>query len=935
MKATKFISLLVGVLATSSFNAFSQDLNTSAPSSVAGDDLYSSPVPGFTQTLSGKVSGLYVINSDATPGAGVARMLIRGLGSYSEGTGTNTLKFYVDGFEVQSDYVNNLVPEEIESVQILKDAAALATFGMNGANGIVFIKTKRGTAGAPVVNFQTRTGVQAPINTAKPLDSYNYAMLYNQAYSNDHGREWDQYFDADALNAFKDGTGVNVNWYDEVMKKTGSYTDGVLSFRGGSDLAKYSVVLDYANQQGFLNVKNTEQTHNVSYAQYGVRTNLDMKINKILTVSVDIGGRLEDRTRPNYSVYSLMNDVMTYPSNIYPIYDEQSTDPISNYSGTAIYPNNPVASLKGIGWTTSRTKLLLANFKFHEDLDFLLKGLYLQEGFSFYSKTIGNTAKTNNYARYYNGVAQTSDQSSYLRSNGYWSSGKERWMQGNVTLGWKNVIDEHAFDAALDAHLSDYNGAGSASYNWKYHYINYSGRVNYAYDNRYVAGLGFSYFGSDAYAPGNRYVFYPTVSFAWVASNEDFLKDNETVSSLKVRTSVGTTGSTEGYVGIDGYYTNGRYLYQQYYGWTGSFVTGVGPSFGGGESGLRPLFLANEGITAEKSLKANLGVDVQLFKKLNISADYFFDNRTNILTYDQTLMDYNGANVYYSNIGHMINQGIDANFMYTDKKGEVSYSVFGNVTFAKNKVIEMGEIGKKHPYNASTGYAYGSRMGLECIGFYEITDFDLDGELNMNMPVPVYGSVQPGDLKYKDQDGDNIIDDTDIVKIGNPAYPMATFSLGANVEYKGFDLSMQFVGSAGSTVNLLDYSAWQPFQNYGTVFEWAKEAWAYYPEAKIDTRSTATFPRLTLESNDHNYRASSFWIKKNNYLRLQNVELGYELSNINAVRRAGLNRCRVYVNAYNVLTLSSLLWKYDMDPETVNYGYPAAKSVNMGVQLTF
>ena len=401
----KYISLLAGVMLLSPVSAFSEDLDTSATVGIRGEDVYLSPIPDFTKALEGKLPGLIVVNQDGTPGAGTARMLVRGLGSYAEGVGTNTLKFFVDGFEVKSDYIDYLNAEEIESVQVLKDAAALALYGMSGANGVILITTRRGAASAPVISFQTRTGLQMPINVVRPLGSLDYANLYNQAWSNDHGREWDPYYDFEAIGEYKNGTGIDVNWYDEVMKKTGSYTDALLSMRGGSDLAKYNVVLDYANQQGFLDVKNTDRTKNVSFVKYGVRTNIDMKLNKVLSAKVDISGRLEDRTRPNYDIYSLMNDIMTYPSNIYPVNDPLSTDPISTYSGTALYPNNPVASVNGIGWTTSRTKLLLANFRFREDLDVILPGLYMEQGFSFYSKTVGNTAKTRSYARYYNGVA--------------------------------------------------------------------------------------------------------------------------------------------------------------------------------------------------------------------------------------------------------------------------------------------------------------------------------------------------------------------------------------------------------------------------------------------------------------------------------------------------------------------------------------------------
>lgn len=885
--------------------------------------VYAQDLNNYIESLAGKCPGLIVIDNDAMPGSGIPSLMVRGLASYAEGT-SNTVKIYVDGFEVQSDYVNYLNPDEIESVQVIRDAASLALYGTNGANGVLLITTKKGNIGAPVVTFRASGGVQTPINVAKPLSSYDYANLYNQAYSNDNGREWDTFYDFEQLADYKSGAGVNVSWYDEVMKNTGAYADAMLSFRGGSQFAKYNVVMDYANQQGFLNVANTDRTSNLTFGKYGLRTNLDMKINEVLSASVNIGGRLEDRGRPNYSVYSLMEDVMRYPSNIYPIYDEASTDPISNYSGTAIYPNNPVGSLKGLGWTTSRTKVLNANFKFREDLSSLLEGLYLEEGFSFYSKTIGNMGKTRNYARYYNGTAQTSDVSTYLRSSGYSSSGKERWMQGTLNLGWNGTFDAHALDASLGAHISSFNGNGYQFYNWKYRYVNYNGHFGYTYDDRYVAALNFSYFGSDAYAPAKRFSFYPSASFAWIASNEDFLKGNDIVNSLKVRTSVGLSGASQAYVDIEGFLTDGRYLYQQYYGWTGSFVTGMGPNYDGGSSGLRPLFRANPDAHPEQSLKADIGVDAMFWNKLSIGADFFIDRRNDILTLDRTRMECFGYDTFYSNIGRMVNRGVELNVVYSSKISDFEYSVFGNLLFAKNKVLEMGEVGKRFPYNESTGLPYGSRMGLECVGFYSLSDFDLDGELNMGLPVPLFGSVQPGDLKYKDQDGDGIIDETDFVKIGNPSYPSTSFSFGAEFKYKSFDLSLLFTGTAGSTINLLDYPQWRTFEDNGNAFAWAQGAWVYYPEAKLDTRDTATYPRLSTTTNENNYTSSSFWIRKNNWLRLKNLELGYTIKG-----------CRIFVRGYNLLTFSRLLSDYDMDPETVNYGYPQGRSYNAGIQITF
>lgn len=955
MKTFKISSLVLGIMAFSSLSALTREpaseldslfvpgsliqtseiSNTGAVASVSGADLVKSPTPNLTNRLAGRLPGLFVLQGNGIPGGSTAKMYIRGLGSYAKGAQTNTMKYYVDGFEVKSDYIEFLNPEEIESVSVLKDAAALATFGMNGANGVIWIKTKRGHVSAPVISFQIRTGLQSPINVAKPLNSYGYARLYNQAVSNDNGRVWSPFYTDSQLEAYRTGQGVDVNWYDEVFRKNSMYTDAVLSFTGGSEMVRYNVVLDYANQQGLLNVRNTDATSNATYIKYGLRTNLDLKLNKILTVGVDIGGRLEDRSRPNYDVATLVQDVMKYPSNIYPIYDEASTDPISTFSGTAIYPNNPVGSLKGLGWATSRTKLLQANFKFNEDLGFLLKGLYLEEGFSFYTKTIGNTSKTRTYARYLNGIAQTSDVSTYIRSNSYWSSGKELWMQGNLTLGYSNRFGDHALNAALNAHVSDYSGNADYFYDWKFRYANFSGRINYSYDDRYVAELGFSYYGTDAYAAGNRFHLYPAGSIGWVISNESFLESSDVIKYLKIRASAGLTGATETDLSLADFDTDGRYLYEQYYHSGGSFLTGIGPSYVSNNI-LVPIFVANPHVTAEKSLKYNAGFDLNIAGKLNVTADYFMDKRSGILTLDNSIMNYYGKNYYYSNVGKMTNQGVDAQIIYSDKAGDFNWSAFGNAVYAVNKVDYMAEVPTKFPYNASTGLRYGSRMGLECVGFYDTGDFNpLTGELKSDIPVPLYGDVQPGDLRYKDQDNDGFVDDTDIVNIGNPAYPDFMYSFGGNLEFKGFDFSFMFTGSAGATVNLLDYDTWKPFNNNGNVFRWAENAWAYYPSQDIDTRETATFPRLTTQQNDNNYRSSSFWIRKNNWLKLQNVELGYDFAVLKSVRDAGISKCRLYINAYNILTFSDLLKNYDMDPETANYGYPALKSVNVGVQISF
>lgn len=933
-----FIEQKVGTMVPG--NLFSVDslANTGAVSTVTGDKLYKSSTPNLTNTFSGKVPGLFTINGNGTPGWDIGRMYIRGIGSYAQATGNTTLKYYVDGFEVSSDYVQYLSSSEISTVSVLKDAAALSTFGMRGADGILWIETKRGQVGAPTVSFQARTGIQQAININKPLGSYDYASLYNQAISNDNSMTWTPAYSESQLNSYLSGTGVDVNWYDEVFKKNGYYSDADLSFRGGSNTARYNVVLSYANQQGLFNVKNTDRTSNIGFEKFGLRTNFDINFNKIFSVSIDLGGRLEDRSGPNYDAWSLTQDVLNYPSNIYPMYDENADDPIHNFSGNTIYPNNPIGSLKGLGWTTSRTRILQANFKFKENLDFLLKGLYLQQGFSFYATTLARTGKTSTYARYYNGVAQTSDVSTYLRSINLSASKMDQWMQGNITLGYNTSFNKHELQSAFNLHLSSYKGYGSQFYTFRNHFLNYNGKINYTYDKRYVGEFGFSYFGSDGFAPGNRYRFYPTLSAAWVASNESFLKSSNVVNLLKLRASVGTTGASQSDEqsrrGSE-FASGGRYLYQQYYAYSGSFVTGMGPAFDGGYSGLVPLFDANRNVNAEKSLKYNAGFDLGLFNKLNVSVDFFMDKRSDILTFDNSVMAYHGRVLYYDNIGKMTNKGIEALVSYSDRIGNnFSYTLYGLASYAKNKVDYMAEVPPKFAYNASTGLPLGTKMGLEAIGYYQLNDFNADGSLKDGIAVPLFGAVQPGDLRYKDQDGDNYVDRTDFIKIGAPDYPKLAYSFGGEMVYKGFDFSVLFTGATGATVSLTN-NAWRPFLDYGNAYEWAKGAWAYYPEQGIDNRANATFPRLSTQQNENNYISSTFWIRKNNYLRLKNIELGYEFSNSQIIKGTGISQLRLYVNMLNPLTFSSILKDYNMDPEATGYSYPSLKSCNVGVQITF
>jgi hypothetical protein len=346
------------------------------------------------------------------------------------------------------------------------------------------------------------------------------------------------------------------------------------------------------------------------------------------------------------------------------------------------------------------------------------------------------------------------------------------------------------------------------------------------------------------------------------------------------------------------------------------------------------MFLGSDDIVPEKSVKYNVGIDASLFHGLDLTVDAFMDKRSNILTLNNSKMGYYGKQYVFSNVGEMTNKGFEVNAIYSGKSGDFSYRINGMASYAKNRIDYMNEVTPANEFSAQTGRPYGTYIGLVAERFYDISDFDSEGNLNMGIPTPAFGAVQPGDVKYKDLDKNGVVDQNDKTQIGKSAYPEWYFSFGGKIAYKGFDLEVLFQGAAGMSVNLLNNkNQVVAFVDNGNAYEIAKGAWAYYPAEGIDTRATATYPRLTTLSNENNYQTSSLWVKNADYLKLRNLELGYNF-NSRKIQEAGISNFRVYLSAQNLATFSGLLRKYNLDPERLS-GYPTLTSYNAGVSITF
>lgn len=891
---------------------------TGAVSSTTDRELTNIPTQTLGNNLSGKIAGLTVLQHSGEPGSDAPDLYIRGTSTYNN----NNVLVLVDGFE--GDY-NQLLPEEIESVTILKDAAALAVYGIRGANGVMLVKTKRGIKSDKIdIRLNVRSGISSPVSLPNFVDAYDYASLYNEALSNDNNGVWTpRYTDAE-LKAYKDGSDPyfypNINWYKETLNDNTPFTDANISFRGGSDFVKYYLALGYMNTQKFY-IKNPDrsfdQLRNIGNAdKYNIRANVDVKINNIFSLSANIGSVILSRSFPNSS--NFWNTLATTPPNAFPIKNENGS-----WAASSVYNENPLGTLSMTGKRSTNERTLQADVIFKQDLGHILQGLKLWEAVSFSSWSRSNYDISRDYQRWSvtknNGkvgdpvlVAGTMNEFSINQNS------RSQWMRQSFqgAAEYETKINEmHSLRALLGAIYSRYIVDGN---NVAYLNAGSYGKVNYGYNNRYFSEFGFSYNGSENLPKGNKYGFFPSISFAWLLSNEDFLTNNGFVDFLKMRASAGMLGSADlGYTrfGYQTYYVNSQYSYQ------------LGSAGTSSVTGIREGRLGNSDITYEKNYKYNIGFDFALLQKLSGSVDLFTEKRKGILVVQSSqIPSVIGMILPYENLGEVSNKGFELELTYNGKINDFSYSIGGYIAYAKNKIDYQAEVFRKNDFSRRTGHSVNDLFGLEAIGFFQSQE-----EINdPSTPIHTFAQVQPGDIRYKDQDNNGIIDENDIVRLGHSNLPEVNYGLNLTLAYKGFDLNAFLFGQALRNIMLTADQYAFAFYNNGQAPEAAMGRWAYYPDQGIDTRSNATYPRLSTSDNNNNYRDSSFWMKNSSFLRLRNIELGYSIPQFIS-DKLHLSGVRIYVSGTNLLTFSSL---EDYDPQVMT-GYPLSKSYNMGINLQF
>ncbi|NDV77987.1 TonB-dependent receptor [Dysgonomonas sp. 511] len=935
-------------------------------------DLKQSPTANINNALAGRLPGLIANQySGGEPGVDRSELFIRGKSTY----GDQGAIVIVDGIERDMSY---LAPEEIETFTILKDASSTAAYGIRGANGVIVITTKRGKAAEKAsVNFKASVGFNNPVKFPEYLGSADYATLYNEALVNDakmKGASRDEMdnlklFSQDAIDKFRrakgdnsDGLGYDWDYYDFAFK-TGVQQDYSLSIRGGSDRARYYVLANYFTQGGNYRYTDvTDYDSQMKFNRYNFRSNIDIDITKFWAVKLDLGARITERNAPGTTAGRLMTIAATQPPHL-PILVEENSHPLNEeyiqqnpygmLFGDETYRYNMLGELSRTGYLNEKNTYLNGSFSMTFDMNSLVKGLKADLTFS-YDASEGRwiNRKLDTYKEGFREYPQYATFVPKEKIDVYMNPGhfEGAYMTGNKyavdqTIG--NGLTHNASDGRtyIQARL-DYNNTFNKIHELSgmllanrshravnnelaYRYQGITGRMAYYFNKRYLAEFNFGYNGSENFAPGKRYGFFPAGSLGWVISSEPFMeKASSWLDQLKVRTSYGLVGSDK---------VGSRFPYLSFYG--GGSGYNFGSDFGSGYGGLKEGNLANADLTWEKSRKFNFGIDFSTFRqKLNVTVDLFHEYRYDIITSmaDDDIMGFPsivGTEAPLKNLGKVSNKGIDLEISWDDKIGrDFRYYIRPNLTFARNKLKYKAEVARNNEWSKRTG----KRLYENFVYVFDhfVADQAEADWLN-DIRYQPWGDLIPGDAVYKDLDRDGKITDDDQTAMGNPRSPELMFGIPFGIQYKNFDMSILLQGATNTSV-LLNGAAVYDFPQFdqdkrGKVKKMHLDRWT--PE----TASTAKYPALHMGTHNNNKTNSSLFLYDAKYLRLKNIEIGYNLP-LKFLKKYNLQQVRIYAQGLNLLTWDGLK-DVDIDPETKSGDgaswYPIQKVFNFGIDITF
>ena len=881
---------------------------TGAVSQISGEEIANIPGVNRLNVLAGRITGISYTSVDGLPGVENSTVKLRGERTFRAGRSPLIL---IDG---KMDDYTLVDPYDIESIVFLKDAAACAMYGLRSANGIIQINTKRGNVGRTVVSVNTETSFSQPTRLPKYLDAYHYAMLYNEAQLNDDPNATPRYDDV-ALEAYRTGSDPykypNVNWADEFLKKNYILHRTNINLRGGNNVAKYYVAANYLSNSGVFNVDKDVNTYNTNTTAtvMNVHTNLQLNVGRNLLVDADIRGKKEVRNQfGGYStdVGSIMTNYLFYlPFNAHPIKNKDGS-----IAGTNDYQANPYGILNYAGYSILERSSISSYLNVSYNLGDFVKGLSIEGRAGFNTFTDYSVSRTKDFAVYQmNADGETYTQygttSEAISNNGDYRS-VFRNFDHYIGLRYSNDFGRHHVDALM---MYDRQQAVNARYgDFTKNFQGPKGSLSYRFKNTYLADFVFSYQGSEQYPENNRFNFFPAVSAGWIISNESFMNNVRFIDFLKIRGSCGLTGNH-----VDTYFA-----YLEHYSGGNSYTFGVTPISHGGWTQTQ---IAQTNLIPEKCLKTNAGIDLALLaNRLCGSFDYFFEKNRNILV-QGAVTDMFGASSIFTTVGEVENRGYEMQLGWSDKIQKFGYFVGVNYSFAENKVTNIDEQVRNYPWMYSTGKPIGSRFGLVFDRFFTEND-----DISSLPSQLLLGQQKPGDLKYKDLNGDHVIDANDEMMIGKPALPTTNYGFNFGVQYSGFDLGVYFHGTQGGTKYCSGITYWDFNNRLGNVMEHHLGRW------QPGSGQNATYPRLSL-TNTNNYSSNSYWIKDNSFLRLKYVELGYTLP-AQISQKAGMSKARIFVNGNNLYCWDKI---EVMDPELRDNGlaFPIQRTFSMGFNISF
>ncbi len=892
----------------------------------------------LTSALSGRIAGAVVVQRSGEPGQDNADFWVRGISSF--GANQKPLML-VDGVERD---MSDLSIEEVESISILKDASATAVYGVRAANGVVLVTTRKGVAQAPSVEAKFEYGTSDLPNLPKLLGGADYAMLYNEAFGQEN---YSQDYIENLRNNANRFLYPNVNWIDEVFKKYSSNMNASLNIRGGGERARYYISASFLEDNGNLkNSKENDYKSNVTLRRYNFRSNVDVTLTKTTNLNIELGANLTDTHQPGVGNEWLYGTYYTPVEMLY--YYTYLSTPLScpvrlpigtNSDGSTKWgwgaPNqvgelNPAERLYGSGYNKLFRTQIMSQIVLTQDLSFWLKGLEFRGSFSFdsNSQSIQNRRKmSTTYA--VTGVddetgnllfSEVNKGSEFLGYNV--SSSNNRAEELKLQFNYNQLFKEmHRVSGMVMYYQRDYvDGTASASIkSLPYKKQGLAFRGTYAFKDKYFAEFNLGYNGSENFPKGHRFGFFPAGALGYLLSNESFWKI-PSVNVLKIRGSVGLVGS-------ESLPENMRFGYLSTYGsGLGGWSFGLNPSY---INGVGEDQIGIQNLTWEKGLKKDIGIELKMFNNaISLDFDYFHEKRTDILIQRASLPAIAGLNQQpFANMGVMTNQGVDGTLEFSHHLGKVDYRLYGNFTFTRNKILEMDEPEKKWAYRMRTGNRYKQQFGLIALGLFK-DQAEID---DPSTPEQKFGVVRPGDVRYKDVNGDGIVDIEDEVPIGYSSIPEINYGFGTQLSWNGFDFGVFFRGQAHVSY-ALGGSTFIPFNEgvgKGNLFEKALDRWT--PE---NPNPNAFYPRLSNGRSSNNWQASTRTIYDGSLLRLADVEVGYSFKK-KWIAPIGMKSLRIYVLANNVALFS----KWDMwDPETGTSNgnkYPLPRKINFGVRTSF